>query len=138
LSREQQRYYAAPRNTFGRIIAELLNFEPILDYGSRIRKLKDNGMGVWDVLRSCERVGAADRNIRNPAANNFQQFFGQYSRIRKVRFNGRKAEELLRRLVTKTIELPQIEYIILPSTSPANTRTTVNQKITAWQNPLVE
>ena len=46
------------------------------------------GVAVWDVLRTCERRTSADRDICYEKVYNFKRFFGKYSKIKTVVFNG--------------------------------------------------
>jgi len=133
LSLESSQYYAHQRNVFWRIMADLLGFELNTKYNDRVRILKNSEIAVWDVLASCEREGALDRNIQNPIANNFKSFLARHRRVEKVFFNGHAAESLYRRLVQSREMDGSIQYCYLPSTSPANARTLFEQKIAAWQ-----
>ena len=56
---------------------------------------------MWDVLAAAERPGSLDSSIVHASAlaNDFAAFFRAHPRIRRVFFNGRKAEELYRRFV---------------------------------------
>jgi hypoxanthine-DNA glycosylase len=70
-------YYAHPRNAFWTILADLVGFDPQLDYVARTQRLVDAGIAVWDVLRSCERRGSLDSEIDRTSvvANDFDRFF---------------------------------------------------------------
>ena len=46
------------------------------------------GVAVWDVLRTCERMTSADRDIQYEKVYNFKRFFGKYPKIKTVVFNG--------------------------------------------------
>ena len=61
-------YYAHPRNAFWTILADLIGFDPQLDYVARTQRLVDAGIAVWDVLRSCERRGSLDSDIDRTSA----------------------------------------------------------------------
>jgi hypoxanthine-DNA glycosylase len=135
LSLQLRQYYAHPRNTFWRIVAETFGFDINSRYDVRVKKLKENGLGLWDVLKSCDRVGAADRNIRYPLPNDFRYFFTKYPNLRRVVFNGRKAEEIFRTLVPANERLSQIAFRYLPSTSPAHA-VPYTQKLSLWQDGL--
>ena len=81
-------YYAHKQNVFWKIMAELLQFELNSSYEIRVQKLKSAHIALWDVLRSCKRVGSLDSNIlpNSQTANNLQHFFQQHPVISKVRF----------------------------------------------------
>jgi len=115
-----QQYYANPRNSFWRITAEIFGFDASAPYAVRIAALKANGIAVWDVLRSCRRVGSLDSAVEHDSmvANDFGQFFESQPHITRVFFNGAAAEKNFSRLVRVS---PDLAYRRLPSTSPAQT-----------------
>ncbi|MEL7313129.1 MAG: DNA-deoxyinosine glycosylase, partial [Pseudomonadota bacterium] len=51
-SLDAQQYYAYPRNTFWRIMAELVGFDVSLSYAERCDALIGARVAVWDVLQS--------------------------------------------------------------------------------------
>src|ERR1700736_657566 len=60
MSLRTQQYYAHPRNAFWCIMSELLRFDPCSDYQVRLRTLCSAGIGLWDALQACDRVGSLD------------------------------------------------------------------------------
>jgi double-stranded uracil-DNA glycosylase len=126
-------YYAHPRNAFWRIVGELLDFDPDADYAKRIDTLRGAGVGLWDVLHSCERSGSLDSAIARDtmAANDFDELFAANPRIARVFFNGAKAEQAFNRLVAAPPD--HLVFHRLPSTSPANASTPFEAKLQAWR-----
>jgi hypoxanthine-DNA glycosylase len=112
-------YYANPRNAFWPVIGELLDFDATAPYDTRLAALRSHGIGLWDVLRKCRRIGSADSAIepKTVVVNDFSDFFANYPAIEQVYFNGAKAAELYRRLAAKS---ERVRYQRLPSTSPAH------------------
>lgn len=97
ISLRQGRYYAHPRNAFWPIAAEILGFDPALDYALRLERLTQAGVALWDVLQGCEREGSLDADIRNAVPNDFAGFLRAHPRLRRVCLNGGKAASLFRR-----------------------------------------
>lgn len=66
--------------------------------------------------------------------HNFVPIFLNYKSVKHVFFNGTKAEkEFKKRVLPKLINLAtDIEYVLLPSTSPANTNLSKGDKIKQW------
>ncbi|MFA6426805.1 MAG: DNA-deoxyinosine glycosylase [Phycisphaerae bacterium] len=93
-----------------------------------------NGIAVWDVLKYCQRKGSGDLAIEGEIANDFNVFFYEYSKIRKVFFNGQNAEKFYRRLVLPSLveKYQNIAYKTLPSTSPANAHKDFQTKLKEW------
>jgi hypoxanthine-DNA glycosylase len=128
-------YYANRRNAFWKIMAELLGFDPDSPYETRVHELKAARIALWDVLQSCTRVGSLDAKIDADSitVNDFQDFFHTHNKIRTVFFNGAKAESTYRQYVLPTVGAIPINYMRLPSTSPAHASLSYEQKLQAWQ-----
>lgn len=131
-------YYAHPRNAFWRIMQSLFGVEG--NYAERCEQLTTNGIALWDVLRSSVRSGSLDANIRMRSAqtNDFTRFFTDYPGIRRVCFNGRKAEAVYRKLVMPGLSDPVPEMSGLPSTSPAHASLSFEDKLEAWRRVLIQ
>ena len=74
-----QQYYAHPQNAFWRITGELVGFDPAADYRARAGALLKGGIGLWDVLHTCQREGSLDSAIApdTMTANDFDGLFAQ-------------------------------------------------------------
>ena len=120
MSLEARQYYANPRNAFWRIMGEIFGFDVASAYEVRTATLCDHGVAVWDVLRSCRRVGSLDSAVEpdSMVANDFASLFDAHPTIDRVLFNGAAAEKDFNRLVRIA---PDLRYQRLPSTSPAQT-----------------
>lgn len=133
-------YYAHPQNLFWPIIGTLLGAKPELSYAARTRLLKANGIALWDVLESCVREGSLDSAIDEAtiAVNDFASFYRTHPRIERVFFNGAKAEASFRRYVIPALGTgsPPVEYLRLPSTSPAHAALSFEKKRIAWEAVL--
>jgi hypoxanthine-DNA glycosylase len=134
MSLSAHEYYANPRNSFWRITGEIFGFEPSAPYDGRVMALTANGVAVWDVLRSCRRIGSLDSAVEpdSMVANDFDQLFARHPGIRWVFFNGAAAEKNFNRLVRIERDL---RYRRLPSTSPAQTMRYAD-KLAAWRDAI--
>jgi len=128
-------YYAHPRNLFWRIMGSLISLAPESPYEQRVQALKSARIALWDVLHTCTREGSLDVNIdrASQVPNDFQSFFARHSNITHVFFNGAVAEKAYRRHVLANIKVASIEYLGLPSTSPANASISYERKLEAWR-----
>jgi double-stranded uracil-DNA glycosylase len=128
-------YYANRRNAFWKIMAELLGFDPASSYEDRLQALKTGRIALWDVLQSCTRIGSLDARIDagSITVNDFQRFFHTHDKIHTVFFNGAKAESAYRQQALPTVSTHSINYMRLPSTSPAHASLSYEQKLQAWQ-----
>ena len=136
-SLEMQQYYAHPQNAFWKLIARIFDVEPTLTYTRRVKVLTANRIALWDVLAAAERPGSLDSSIVHTSvrANDFAAFYRSHPRIRRVCFNGRKAEELYRRFVLPGLsaEFAEIRYVSMPSTSPAHAGMPFAEKLMRWK-----
>ena len=132
-----QQYYAHPRNAFWKLIAAIFGVEGSLPYTRRVRLLTANRIALWDVLAAAERPGSLDSSIVHASvlANDFSAFFRAHPRVRRVFFNGRKAEQMYRRFALPKIgpAFAHIRYESLPSTSPAHAGMTFAKKLGKWR-----
>ena len=137
-SLRQARYYAHPRNAFWPIAGQVLGFDPAADYPRRLQALRFAGVALWDVLQACERPGSLDADIRGDTLvpNDFAAFLLAHPRLVRVCFNGGKAASLYRRHVLPRLPARPLEYVDLPSTSPAHAAASFEKKLAAWREAL--
>jgi hypoxanthine-DNA glycosylase len=136
ISLQMREYYANPRNHFWSIMYAIYgttpNTKPSLNYQEKLALLKQNQIGLWDVLKECERYGSGDPDIKNGALNDFSGFLATHPSIKCVCFNGQKASKLFfRKYDEKTFT--SVKFFILPSTSPANAGVPFSEKVEAWR-----
>lgn len=136
VSLEEGFYYGHPRNAFWPIISRYCGRE-LNDIAAKKQALLDADILLWDVLSSCERLGSLDSAIKRPVANDFASLFRQFPSLKKIIFNGKEAEKLFKRCVIKDQILPNdLEFICVPSTSPANAALTLEDKWLLWREVL--
>lgn len=124
MSRQRQEYYGNPANRFWRLLSAVYGVDDLTggEYVDKKKLLAAQGIVLWDVVESCEIVGASDNKIKNQVYNEIPAFLSQRPTIRRIILNGSTA----RRLFEKAFTLPAVEVIGCLSTSPAN------QKYGAW------
>lgn len=131
-------YYAHPRNAFWPILGAHCGFAADASYPTRTAALMQAGIAVWDVLRSCRRVGSLDSAIEDPQANDFATFFARHPGIDTVLFNGTAAASLFDRHVLRRLDPVPSRRIRLPSTSPAHAAKPLAAKQSLWLSALRE
>ena len=129
-----QEYYNNPRNQFWKIIADgFNNKKKFVDYNEKLTALKNNKIGLWDVLDTCDREGSSDSKIKNPALNNFEKLFKKFSNIKTVIFNGKDSYNYFNSLVHDKVDK---NYLQLSSTSSSNGHKTLAEKTREWKAAL--
>jgi len=123
-------YYGNPRNQFWKIIACLLGIPESLPYDQRTKELRCAGIALWDVIQSCERDGAMDNRIRNARVNDIAAVLEQYPSIQMIGINGGTGGKYF--FGAWPGGFPGVPAVVLPSTSPANARMTLEEKVGAW------
>jgi TDG/mug DNA glycosylase family protein len=93
-SRDMVRYYEDPRNYFWRLISAVLGEREPENYEGRIEMLKRRHVALWDSLRSCNRPGSLDKNIREEEPNDIAALLDSNPTIRDIVFNGKKPEKM--------------------------------------------
>lgn len=128
-SLEAGQYYAHPRNQFWRLVGDLIG-EPLyaLPYRSRLRRVLQHRVGIWDVLAACEREGSGDASIRNHRANQFARLQKLAPDLAAVAFNGQTAGRFAAEFVAGGFRTA-----VLPSSSPAHAGRSYEQKLAVWR-----
>lgn len=122
-------YYAHPRNQFWRLVSAVVEEDLArLPYSERLPRLLAHGVGLWDVLVECERVGSLDSAIRKPAANDFDRLRELCPLLETVGFNGQASGKF-----APQFSAAGYRTVVLPSSSPAHMAMSFEQKLAVWQ-----
>ena len=128
----EQRYYAHPQNQFWKLLGEVLEEPlPVMLYSQRLTRLKARGIGLWDVIASCEREGSLDSAIKAPRFQDFAALKQRCPLWELACFNGKTAGAL-----ASVVTHAQVRTAALPSSSPANAGMSFAQKLVQWQQVL--
>ncbi len=135
-------YYAHRQNRFWRIMSRVLGRDFDVDYARRTGLLLQAGVGLWDVLECCERPDSSldARIVRgSEVPNDFRTCLDDHPSIRAFALNGTKAAQLFERLAPVPVA-SRVDMLRLPSTSPANTRISLDQQVEQWRRlaPFLE
>ena len=124
-------YYGNPHNQFWHLVGTILGIDlRTFDYETRLAALRDNGIGLWDVIAEAERPGSLDAAISNATHNALSSFVLTLPELRAIAFNGATAARLGRTQLGAASE--QFCLVDLPSSSPAHT-VPVDTKLQAWR-----
>lgn len=136
-----QQSYAHAQNLFWPLMGEMFDAGPALEYAERIRRLHGRGVGIWDVLASCERSGSLDSAIvrSTEVPNDIAGLLVDQPAIAAIALNGGHAQRAFRRLVLPKIDSVRRASLVLldlPSTSPANASMARESKRQHWRRLL--
>lgn len=132
-SREACFYYAHPQNRFWRVLSAVYNEPTPTENDARAALILRHGLALWDVLASCEIVGASDASIRDPIANDVVSLLSQTA-VSRVLTTGATAARLYTQLLFPKTGMA---CIALPSTSAANARMTLPALTQAYRSALL-
>jgi len=129
-SLEHQEYYGNKQNVFWKLLFTIFDQPYQESYTEKMILIRERGIGLWDVLQSCERKSSLDSDITKEQANDIQGLIQEYSTIKTIAFSSQKA----RQYFTKYIgEIEGVSLLTLPSPSGANARMTFKEKAEHWQ-----
>ena len=127
-SREDGFYYAHKRNRFCLVLSRLFNEEEPLTVKERKSFLKKHHIALYDVIYECDIHGSSDASITNVKVIDIENILKTYPNIKCIAINGGKAKQLFDRYLLDKVK-QDIKVIYLPSTSPANAKTVVDELI---------
>ncbi len=126
-------YYAHPQNRFWRVLAAVFGVDPAKDICAKKKLALTNRIALWDVIKSCDIVGAADSTIKNVRFNDISGLLAEYPKITRIFTTGSKAYELLMKYNESVNSEPIAKTVRLPSTSPQNFRIKFDDLVQAYK-----
>jgi len=126
----RKEYYANPQNQFWNLLLETYQQPDCYEYGDRVKVLKENFTGLWDVLKSCSRSGSSDNKITNAVTNDFYTLAAKYPNLSYLVFNGKGPYQYFRKHNRNSPV--SIKITVLPSSSSANTWKSFSMKLKEW------
>lgn len=128
-SREYGFYYMHPNNRFWLVLEKVFNYNIPKDIIYRQKFLIQKHIALWDVIYSCDIMGAADSTVKNVKPNNIAKIV-KNSNIKYIFTTGKKAYNLYNKYCYLTTK---IKAIYLPSTSPANCAIKFDKLVSEYQ-----
>lgn len=127
-SREAEFFYGHKQNRFWKVLANLLNESVPENTEEKKQLLLNNGIALWDVIKSCTITGSSDSSIKNVVPNDIEPIL-QTANISQIFTNGATADKLYKKYIYPTTKISTIK---LPSTSPANAAFTLDKLLREW------
>jgi TDG/mug DNA glycosylase family protein len=136
-SLRQQQYYSDPGNHFWRLLSGVFGAPTGESYDERLEFLAYQRVALWDVLQGAVRPGSSDAAITEPRPNDFGELFSKFPDLRRVAFNGTKADALWRTYNRRRMDVPHESLIteVLPSSSgtPGRHVRPFQEKLVRWR-----
>ena len=126
-------YYMNPRNRFWQMLSALLGEDfTAMTREEKCEALLRKGVALSDVILSCEIHRSADASIKEVSCTDVAAILAN-SEVKHIFLNGQKAYDLFLR------HFPQYALIAtrLPSTSPANAKSSISLLIEIWGEALL-
>jgi len=127
-SREQQFFYGHPQNRFWKVMSKILCCNVPYTIDDKKNMLYNNCIALWDVINECEIVGSSDSTISNVIPNDIS-IITKSADIRCIFLNGKTAEKYFIKYLKNYTD---VQFVCLPSTSPANASFSVEQLVEKW------
>ena len=128
VSRDNNFYYAHPKNRFWKVLGELYNIE-FNTIEDKKKFLLDNYIALYDVVKSCTITGSSDSSIKDIEINDIKSIV-KNSNITKIYTTGKTSYNLYNKYLK---DIVGIDAIYLPSTSPANATISYNELLNYYK-----
>ena len=128
VSRETGFYYGHPRNRFWSVLANVYREKVPETIDEKKLFLKRHSIALWDVVSSCDIVGASDSSIFGVIPNDISAAICGTD-IKRIFVTGKTAGKLLKKYVG-------IEGEELPSPSPANCAVSFEKLVETYEKIL--
>lgn len=128
-SRENEFFYAHPQNRFWKVLSAVFNSPLPQNTDEKKELVLRNKLALFDVIKQCDIKGSGDSTIKNVIPNDLSPILDN-SDIKKIILNGKTAEKYYKKYLSPVIN---IDYVTLPSTSPANAAYSLDRLIEEWK-----
>ncbi len=94
-SLDSAQYYAHPQNRFWMLMSAVTGRDLVgFSYDAKLAALREEGVGLWDVVAEAHRAGSLDTAIRNRADNDLAAFVATLPLLDTIAFNGGAAAKV--------------------------------------------
>lgn len=133
-SRENEFFYAHPQNRFWKVLSAVFNSPLPKNTDEKKELVLKNKLALFDVIKQCDIKGSGDSTIKNVVPNDLSPILDN-SNIKRIILNGKTAEKYYKKYLSPVIN---IDYVTLPSTSPANAAYSLDRLIEEWKRVIKE
>lgn len=132
-SREDNFYYAHPQNKFWKVLQMIFGSnDSIVTKEQKTKFLLDNGIAIWDSIKECDIENSADNTIKNAIPNDIKHIL-ENSKIEKILCNGGASFKVFKKYYKNDLG---VRIDVLPSSSPANARYSLDKLASVWAEKI--
>lgn len=132
VSVEKKFYYMHPQNRFWKILSNIYQEDVYkMEREEKISFILKHHLALYDVIASCDIINSSDASIENVVCTDIEEILHQ-APIQKILLNGRKAYDLFCKAYPQYIHIA----ILLPSTSSANAKVSLEELTRIWEEAL--
>lgn len=128
-SRENEFFYAHSQNRFWKVLSAVFNSPLPKNTDEKKELVLKNKLALFDVIKQCDIKGSGDSTIKNVIPNDLSPILDNTD-IKRIILNGKTAEKYYKKYLLPVIN---IDYVTLPSTSPANAAYSLDRLIEEWK-----
>ncbi len=128
-TREYGFFYGHPRNRFWPLLERIFGVKLSTDIEERRAFLLQHRIAVYDVIYRCDIIGSGDASIQNAVPSDLSPVFKEAD-IKQVFCNGAAAYRYYQKYQERETGYKAVQ---LPSTSPANARSSMDDLYDQWK-----
>ena len=122
-------YYSHPQNRFFPTLAKLFNEDCPSSIDDRKAFLIKHKIALYDVIEECDINNSDDSSIKNPIPIDIESILRDYPNIKVIGITGKKACSLFDKYLKDKVS---IRVVYMPSTSPRNAKTNMDDLIDSF------
>ena len=128
-TREYGFFYGHPQNRFWILLERIFGVKLSTDIEERKAFLLQHHLALYDVIYRCDIIGSSDASIQNAVPSDLSPIFKEAD-IKQIFCNGGTAYRYYKKYQEQQTGFKAIK---LPSTSPANARSSMDDLYNRWK-----
>lgn len=132
VSVERGFYYMHPQNRFWKIVSKIYKEDAyVMNKEEKIQFILRHHLALYDVIASCDIKNSSDASIENVICTDIEEILKR-APIQRILLNGKKAYTLFCKAYPHYKDIT----FLLPSTSSANARISLEELSRIWEDAL--
>ena len=128
-TREYGFFYGHPQNRFWPLLERIFDVKLSTDIEERRAFLLQHHLALYDVIYRCDIIGSSDASIQNVVPSDLSPIFKEAD-IKQIFCNGGTAYRYYKKYQERQTGFKAVQ---LPSTSPANARSSMDDLYNRWK-----